>query len=64
MAHSKTTTIPTWEEARDAVAFGKATPLEIFIWNNEPAGTKDEQLFRQGLEELIRYEKMNLDGIF
>ncbi len=36
---------------------GKATPLEMFICNNEPAGREQEKEFRKELAALIKWLK-------
>ncbi len=41
--------LPTWDQCRDAVDEGRASALEIFIFNNEPSswpaaeGGKDDE---------------------
>jgi len=46
--------IPSWEEAERAVEGGNPTPLDVFIYENEPAGKNDE-LFREQLDDLVVY---------
>lgn len=33
----------------------KLTPLERFVYDNEPTGREEERKFREGLSALIRY---------
>lgn len=47
-------TIPTWEEAKERVEANRADPVDIFIYNHEPAGKEDDK-FRTELETLIEY---------
>jgi hypothetical protein len=50
--------IPTFKEADYAIHEKREfTPLDIFIYQNEPAGEDDERIFRSGLENLIKYVK-------
>ncbi len=41
--------LPSWEQCKRNVDNGSATALETFIYENEPAGSKDEGMFRNGL---------------
>jgi hypothetical protein len=45
--------LPTFEECEIKVKAGSATALEAFIHENEPAGLKESDLFRQGLADLL-----------
>lgn len=45
--------LPTYDEARDAVEGGNASPLEYFIAHNEPAERDDEREFREGLASVL-----------
>lgn len=47
--------IPSYEQAADAVANRKQTPLDIFIFENEPAGKFDEERFRAQLQATLDY---------
>lgn len=46
--------IPEWREAEKAVKDGNPTPLDEFVYHNEPIG-KEGVEFREQLEELINY---------
>lgn len=46
--------IPSWEEAERAVKGGNATPLDEFVYHNEPAGKNDIE-FRAQLNALVGY---------
>lgn len=52
--------IPTYEAAQAAVDFNCPTVLDLFIVENEPAGTDDAMKFRGELQELVNYI-MDLD---
>jgi hypothetical protein len=41
--------LPSYEDAQRRVTDGRATALELFINENEPAGERDELAFRAGL---------------
>lgn len=47
--------IPSWLAANEAVQTGKATPLDVFIVENEPAGRETEEKFRGELQDLLDY---------
>lgn len=47
--------VPTWLEACDAVDNGTATPLDVIVFNNDPAGTQESCQFVTELTELIEY---------
>lgn len=47
--------LPEWSEAMHAVDVGSATPLEAFIYANEPAGDSDETHFREQLRAAIKF---------
>lgn len=47
--------IPTWLAAYAAVQEGSATPLDVFIVENEPAGREAEEKFRAELQDLLDY---------
>lgn len=49
-------TIPTFEEAEQAVDEGHETPLDIFVHNNEPA-EPDTAQFRKELQDLVNFLK-------
>ena len=38
-------------------SYGNASPLDEFIYQNEPAGEKESKKFREELYNLIRYIK-------
>ena len=54
--------IPTWDEADNKIQAGTATPLDTFVFNNEPAGEGQEKQFRKELQEMINYVFV-LDGL-
>jgi len=45
--------LPTWEQCERNVKNGSATALEGFIYENEPAGTEIEAVFRNGLAAVL-----------
>jgi hypothetical protein len=45
--------LQTHDECEAAVKNGTATALQIFIYENEPAGKEPEELFRKELSNLI-----------
>jgi len=45
--------IPDWYKCSDRVNDGTASPLEEFIFENEPSGVKGEVRFRKGLRKLL-----------
>lgn len=51
--------LPEWDRARAAVACepgaGEATPIDVFLYNNEPAATDDEAEFRYQLQAALNY---------
>jgi hypothetical protein len=47
--------LPDWDKSDEKVLMGKATPLEIFIVHNEPAGIEKSKVFREELSNLITY---------
>ena len=47
--------IPTWEEAEKAVVSNTGDALDMFIYDNEPAGEKASEQFRTELQELIDF---------
>lgn len=47
--------IPLWISANDAVQEGKATPLDVFIAENEPTGREEAEKFRSELQALLDY---------
>lgn len=47
--------IPTWLEANDAVQNETATPIDWFVYNNEPAGVEETKTFRAELALMIGY---------
>jgi hypothetical protein len=46
--------IPKWEDAAEAVKNESASPLDLFVYNNEPAGLQDVE-FRTQLQALLDY---------
>ena len=36
--------IPTFNEALEQIKAGKATPLDVFVYCNEPGGMEEEQI--------------------
>ena len=46
-------TLPTWEEASAANSAGNATPLENFIFCNEPSPKDEEKQFREMLLDML-----------
>ena len=54
--------IPEWEDAAKAVENGNASPLDLFVYHNEPAGKQDIE-FRKQLTNLVEYlEKICLSS--
>jgi len=51
--------LPSWVECSRKYGRGKANPLELFIYHNEPAGL-DDIAFREQLTDLIRWFGENL----
>ncbi len=49
--------IPQWGECYKAVQEGIATALQVFIYNNEPAGGEQDKEFREQLQALITEEQ-------
>ncbi|MBX4188427.1 MAG: hypothetical protein KW793_04860 [Candidatus Doudnabacteria bacterium] len=47
--------LPSWDKCDEHKKKGKATPLEIFICNNEPAGIENSEQFRKELAAVIEY---------
>lgn len=47
--------IPTYEEAEERKEAGKATPLDIFILNDEPAGIEDNLRWRTELISMLQW---------
>lgn len=47
--------IPTWRQCKRRVEHGEENALERFIYDNEPAGAKDEARFRHDLQQAIDY---------
>ncbi len=45
--------LPSWENCNQAVKDGNATALQKFICDNEPAGEKDEKMFRDELSAVL-----------
>lgn len=48
--------LPTFEEAQE---IEDATPLHIFIFNNEPVGIEQETKFRNQLQEAVEWAIRN-----
>lgn len=46
--------LPTWDETECAVDTDTATPLDFFIYHNEPGGPDDKK-FRQRLKEALNF---------
>ncbi len=46
--------LPEHDACEDAEKAGHATPLQLFIYHEEPAGMRNSELFRRRLRELIR----------
>jgi hypothetical protein len=53
--------LPTFTETISLVENHIATPLENFIYENEPAGNEDSYIFRSGLINLLNYVIKNID---
>ena len=51
--------IPTWQEAKEAIESGSCTPLDVFVFDNEPAGDEDEKKFRLELQAAIDFVQSN-----
>ena len=47
--------IPKWEDAAEAVKSETASPLDLFVYNNEPAGNPQDVEFRNQLQALLEY---------
>jgi flagellar biosynthesis regulator FlbT len=47
--------IPTWEEAKLAITQEYATPIDVFVYDFEPAGKEAEKMFRERLKEMLAY---------
>ncbi len=45
--------IPTHEEATERVETNSASPLDVFVYENEPAGNEDSEKFRTELQNLL-----------
>ncbi len=45
--------LPQWDECREAIKSGKATALQDFIFDQEPAGIEDGNKFRLQLLAII-----------
>lgn len=50
----RTAKLPTYEECSDARLSGHASNLQLFIYENEPCGFPDSEIFRSGLEDVIK----------
>jgi len=49
--------LPRWQHCQDKTAAGeKLNPLEVFIYDNEPAGNQDVK-FRKQVRGMIEYLK-------
>lgn len=47
--------IPNWEDAAEAVKSETASPLDLFVYHNEPAGNPQDVEFRNQLQALLDY---------
>lgn len=47
--------IPKWEDAAEAVKNETASPLDLFVYHNEPAGNPQDVEFRNQLQALLEY---------
>lgn len=47
--------IPKWEDAAEAVKSETASPLDLFVYHNEPAGNPQDVEFRNKLQALLEY---------
>lgn len=47
--------LPDWTDCKAAVDAGTATPLAIFIYENEPADIMDTLIFREGLSAALDF---------
>lgn len=47
--------IPEWSNAVEAVENGTASPLDLFVYHNEPAGNPQDIEFRNQLQALLEY---------
>lgn len=45
--------LPTHEEATERVVTNSASPLDIFVYENEPAGIDESEKFRTELQNLL-----------
>ena len=50
--------LPLWSDLAEK-AFAGLNPLERLIYNNEPAGSREADLFRRELTEAIQYIRQN-----
>ena len=53
--------LPTFTECSDLVDKDQANPLEVFIYENEPAGNEDSNEFRKGLIDVLHYAIENIN---
>ena len=47
--------IPLWVDCEKKIQEGIATPLEKFVYDQEPMGKHSEKTFREGLAKVIEY---------
>ena len=45
--------LPKWDTCKGKVDIGEASPLELFIYENEPAGEKEAKKWRLSLSRAI-----------
>lgn len=48
-------TLPDWSHCDTKTSLGVADPLELFIYNNEPAGIDMSKQWREDLEKLVLF---------
>lgn len=52
--------LPSHEIASDNIEQEEGTPIDVFIYNNEPAGQEDSEKFRKELCAMLNYYGKNI----
>lgn len=47
--------LPTWKEAKENLDLEVGTPLDVFIFDNEPLTNSDAKDFREQLINMLKY---------
>lgn len=47
--------LPTWKEAKENIDLEAGTPLDTFIFNNEPFENSASREWREGLINVLKY---------